>query len=142
MIHFVFLSDKFYRDYASCTEIERKNTRPYIQVQVVVNGVLFGVPLRSNINHPNVLWTDKASRCGVDFSKAVVIVDPQNYIDHSREPYIRPNEFRELKGKEYIIQEKLKKYIESYKKAKLHPGIERNRLLLRYSTLQYFEEYI
>ena len=142
MIHFVFLSDKFYRDYASCTEIEKKNTRPYIQVQVIVNGVLFGVPLRSSINHPNVLWTDKANRCGVDFSKAVVIADPQSYIDHSREPYIRPNEFRALKGKEHIIQEKLKKYIESYKKAKLHPEIERNHLLLRYSTLQYFEEYI
>ena len=33
----------------------------------------YAVPLRSDIHHPHVLWTDKENNCGVDFSKAVVI---------------------------------------------------------------------
>lgn len=142
MLKFIFLSDKFYQDYAGCGEIEQKKNRPYIQVEVVVDGVLFGVPLRSNIRHPHVLWTDKDNLCGVDFSKAVVISDEINYIDTSATPHIRPNEFRVLKGKEFIIEQKLRKYISDYKKAKLRPGVGRNKLLLQYSTLQYFEDYI
>lgn len=142
MLRFVFLSDKFYEDYSSCPEIEQKQKRPYIQVEVVVDGVLFGVPLRSSINHPHVLWTDKKKRCGVDFSKAVVISNPDDYIDKSTTPHIRQNEFNSLRGKEYVIQNKLKKYISDYKKAKEHPEIERNKMLLCCSTLQYFEEYL
>lgn len=138
---FVFLSSKFYQDYASCPDIEQKSARPYIMVKIVLNGVLFGVPLRSNIKHPHVLWTDKENHCGVDFSKAVVLSDP-DYIDTSKKPYIRPNEFKSLKGKEFIIQTKLKKYIEDYKNAKEHQEIPRNQLLVRYSTLQYFEEFL
>lgn len=142
MLKFAFLSEKFYEDHILCTEIERKKNRPYIIITVVINGVLFGVPLRSNINHPHVLWTDKPNRCGVDFSKAVVIADADNYIDSARSPYIRPNEFQALKGKDFIIEQKLKKYIADYRKAKLLPDVERNRRLLQYSTLKYFEEYI
>ena len=138
---FTFLSNKFYQDYASCPDIEQKSTRPYIMVKILLNGVLFGVPLRSNINHPHVLWTDRANHCGVDFSKAVVLSDP-DYIDTSKKPYIRPNEFKSLKWKEFIIQTKLKKYIEDYKNAKEHQEIPRNQLLVRYSTLQYFEEFL
>lgn len=141
MLKFVFLSEKFYKDHALCKEIERKGNRPYIQIEVLVNGVLFGVPLRSNINHPHVLWTDKKNRCGVDFSKTVVISCEED-IDTLTTPYIRPNEFKKLKGKEHIIQEKLKKYISDYKKAKERPDIERNRHILAYSTLQYFEDFI
>lgn len=141
MLKFVFLSEKFYEDHASCKEIEQKKSRPYIQVEVLLNGVLFGVPLRSNINHPHVLWTDKENRCGVDFSKAVVISCEED-IDRSKAPYIRPNEFKALKGKDHIICEKLKKYISDYKKAKERPDIERNQRIIAYSTLQYFEEYI
>ena len=100
------------------------------------------MPLRSNIRHPHTLWTDKENRCGIDFSKAVVISDVESYVDNSASPHIRPNEFRALKGKEFIIVKKLRKYISDYKKAKLRPDIERNRILLQYSTLQYFEEYI
>lgn len=142
MLHFMFLSDKFYKDYACCPEIEQKRNRPYIQIEIVIDGIMFGIPLRSGIKHPHVLWTDKSNHCGVDFSKAVVIVNPEDYIDNTTTPYIRPNEFQALRGKEYIIQKKMKKYIEDYKKAKERPDLERNKMLLRYSTLQYFEQYL
>lgn len=142
MLKFAFLSDKFYEDYADCPEIEQKQKRPYIQIEVMIDGVLFGVPLRSSIKHPHVLWTDKQNRCGVDFSKSVVISRPDDYIDKTITPHIRPNKFNALRGKEHVIQEKLKKYIADYKKAKECPDLERNRMILRYSTLQYFEKYL
>ncbi|MBQ3472367.1 MAG: hypothetical protein IJH17_08470, partial [Clostridia bacterium] len=64
------------------------------------------------------------------------------YIDKVRKPYIRPNEFKNLKGREYEAQQRLKRYINKYKKAKSKQHIKVNQILCRYSTLQYFEEYI
>ena len=139
---FIFLSDKFYNDYPylQYPEIEQKKQRPYIQVLTRINGILFAIPLRSHINHPFVLWTDKENHCGLDFSKAVVISDPE-YIDLSTTPYIRPKEFDELRGKDYRIYQKMIQYIKKYKKAKNKTdAISVN--LVRVSTLQYFEEYL
>ena len=72
---FVFLSNKFYKIYSkeNYPEIEQKSNRPYVQICIEINGVQYAIPLRSDIHHPHVLWTDKANHCGVDFSKAVVI---------------------------------------------------------------------
>lgn len=142
MLEFSFLTKEFYNDYKSCSEIEKKDARPYIRIEVEIDGVLFGIPLRSNINHPHVLWTDKEHHCGVDFSKAVVITDPKRYINTADKPYIRPNEFQSLRGKEHLVKEKMKKYIQKYKDAKARPDLPRNRTLLKCSTLQYFEAYI
>ena len=75
-------------------------------VGVKVGRVRFAVPLRSHIKHKYVLWTDEENRCGLDFSKAIVLTKPK-YIDRSRKPYIRPNEFNSLRGKERIIEMKM-----------------------------------
>ena len=139
LLDFSFLTNKFYEDYKQCSEIEQKPTRPYIRVTIEVDGNLFAIPLRSNINHPHVLWTDKENKCGVDFSKAVIITNTSEYIDTSRKPHIRQNEFDSLRGKDHQIKEKMKHYIEQYKKAKTRPDIPRNKKLLQCSTLQYFE---
>lgn len=72
---FMFLTQQFYDDHKACPEIAQKPMRPYTQVCTKINGVQFAVPLRSGINHKHVLWTDKPKKCGLDFSKAVVIVD-------------------------------------------------------------------
>ena len=114
---FVFLTDEFYKVYPSelYPEIEQKHNRPYIQVYVKINGIQYAIPLRSDIHHPHVLWTDKKNHCGVDFSKAVVITDDK-YIDMLTEPHIRENEFNALRGKDYKIKVKMEKYIEEYKK--------------------------
>lgn len=138
---FTFLSPMFYQDHAGCAEIEQKSTRPYICVQVSVNGVTFAVPLRSNINHSHVLWTDQNAKCGLDFSKAVVLAKP-SYIDTTRKPHIRQNEFDTLRGKEFLIKQRLLQYINAYKKAKKRLDVPRNRMLCEYSTLQYFESFI
>ena len=137
---FIFLTQKFHDAYKNCTEIEKKTNRPYIQIVIEVNGTLFAIPLRSNIKHNHAFFTDKANRCGADYSKTVVITDPA-YIG-SKKPHIRENEFKELRKSEYEIKKGLKKYINNYKKASSNLNIDRNRMLCQYSTLQYFEEYL
>ena len=143
MNRFIFMSASFYNAYPEniYPEIEQKMNRPYIYVATLINGVQFAVPLRSNIGHGYVLWTDKPNRCGLDFSKSIVI-ERNEYIDANRTPHIRQHEFDSLRGKEYIIQKKLASYIKNYKKAKSKQHIAANRELCRYSTLQYFERYL
>lgn len=142
MLKFVFLSSDFYEDHIEDKEIEQKASRPYAQVHIVVNGVLWCIPLRSNINHKYAIWTDKENHCGLDLSKAVVITDPERHIDTSLQPHIRDNEFKQLKKiSEYWVAKKLLGYIEEYKEAKQHPDTKHNQIL-KYSTLQYFETYI
>ena len=140
---FIFLSEEFYKTYPSSKypEIEQKHNRPYIQVYVVIDDVQYAIPLRSDIHHPHVLWTDKQNHCGVDFSKAVVISE-EKYIDPSTEPHIRQKEFDALRGKDYKIRQKMIKYIATYKKAKENPTNPHNKQILQYSTLQYFEKEI
>ena len=139
---FTFLTKQFYKDYEHCHEIEKKELRPYTQVYTKIGGFIFTIPLRSNINHPNVLWTDKENKHGLDFSKAVIIIDEIKYIDKTRIPHINDAEFNSLRGKEYIVKQNMIKYIEIYKEAKQQLNIPRNEMLCRCSTLQYFEQYI
>lgn len=138
----VFLTDAFYRAYVNFPEIEQKETRPYICIQVIVDGVLWGIPLRSHIKHGYAIWTDKENGCGIDFTKAVVIENPEQYISPTR-PYIRPEEFKVLKTIDsFRVSKKMKQYIKDYKKAKQNQSIPRNKLLVQFSTLQYFENYL
>ena len=140
----VFLTDAFYKDYPNekYGEIEKKTNRPYIRIQIMVGGVLWGIPMRSNISHSHAIWTDKENHCGLDLTKAVVIVKPAKYIA-SETPRIRDNEFKVLKRlDEYTVSQKMQKYIRDYKNAKKALKVKRNRDLVSCSTLQYFEEYI
>ena len=123
-----FLSQEFYNNFPKTDypEIAEKQTRPYIQVCLEIDGVKFAVPFRSNINHKNVLWTNKENKCGLDFSKSVVIEKPE-YIDTINKPIIRDEEFESLRGKEHLILAKLKQYIEKFKKARDKQTIYENR---------------
>ena len=142
MLKIVFLTKKFFADYAACTEIRTKDMRPYICVHIVVDGILWAIPLRSHISHEHVIWTDKENGCGIDFSKAVAIIKPDEYISRER-PYIRPNEFAALKRiNKHTIVQRMQQYIKCYQDAKEHAEIPRNKQLLQFSTLQYFEEYL
>ena len=143
MLKLVFLTEAFRRKHSAHTEIEQKEDRPYARVQINVNGVVWALPLRSNINHPYAIWTDKANKCGIDLSKAVVIEDPTVELDHIRTPYLRDSEFRVFKTfSEYEVVKKFHQYIRAYKKAKENSKVPRNKMLLNCSTLQYFEQYI
>ena len=139
---FIFLSEEFYRDYPQeqYVELEVKRDRPYIHLCVMINGIWFAVPLRSHISHRYALWTDRVNRCGADLTKAVVISKAE-YIDTLRKPHIRQAEYKELLGKEHLLAKKMEDYVSKYKRARQR-GNPRDALLCRYSTLQYFEEFI
>lgn len=139
---FVFLTSQFYEDYRQCSEIEQKPDRPHLRMVLEINGTTFAIPFRSNISHPHALLTDEENKCGLDFSKAVVITDTARYIDSSRFPHIRQNEFDALRGKEHIIKVGMLRYIRAYEKALERPDVPRNAKLLEYSTLQYFPEFV
>ena len=78
------MSEEFYLAYPpeDYPEIEQKHKWPYIQVYLEIEGIQYAIPLRSDINHPHVLWTNKNNHCGVDFSKAVVIKDEKYIKDY------------------------------------------------------------
>ena len=141
MLKLVFLTEEFFSDYQSCSAICTKENRPYVCVRVVIDGVLWAIPMRSHIKHKHVIWTDKENQCGIDLSKAVAI-GKEAYISKQR-PHIRENEFEILKRiNQYTLIQKLTQYMNEYKKAKAHLEIPRNQQLVAYSALQYFEEYL
>ena len=121
--------------------MEIKEDRPYTHVQVEVYNQLFCIPLRSHIDHPHALFTNKKERCGVDYSKAVVINNDE-YIDKTKKVFLRPNEYKKLKGKDFTIKKQFLVYIELYKQAKIDDTVDHREEILAFSTLQYFEDYI
>lgn len=140
---FIFLAEKFYQEYPveQYPELEQKRDRPYIQIWVTIDGVNFAIPLRSSIHHPFVFWTDEERRCGIDFSKAVVLPD-ESYINESITPHLRQNEYVALYRKDYIIEQKMRSYIRKYKRAKDNLNNPFNEKMVKFSTLQYFEDEI
>lgn len=142
-MEYTFLSEKFYKDYPhdKYPQMEIKIDRPYAHVHVQAYGQLFCIPLRSNVDHPHALFTNKKEKCGVDYSKAVVITN-EDYIDRTRKAFLRPNEYKKLRGKDYTIKQQFENYVELYKQAKIDETVNHREEILAFSTLQYFEEYI
>lgn len=138
MLNFVYLTKQFYEDFGHLEHIMKKPGRPFVRILLETGGVNYCIPMRSNINHPHVFWTDKANRCGIDFGNTIIIVD-EKYIDSTSKPIIRQNEFDALRGKEYEVERRLRKYLADYKAAKANMDIPRNRMLVEKSSLQYFE---
>ena len=140
---YTFLSNDFYNDYPNekYPQIEQKDKRPYIHMYIDVYGNLFCIPLRSNIDHPHAFFTNKRNHCGVDYSKAVVITN-ENYIDTTKKAFLRPDEHKKLHGKDFLIKKQFMDYIELYKQAKTDKTIPHRENILKFSTLQYFEEYL
>ena len=107
---------------------------------ITVNQHTFALPLRSHICHPYAYITNKAQKCGVDFSKAVYISDP-NYIDNFSRPFIRIDEHQKLIGKEHIIKTKFIKYISDFVES--NKSQDENKMKkFTFSTLWYFQNVI
>lgn len=140
---YTFLTKKFFNDHPHTMypQMEIKEDRPYVHIQVEAYGQLFCIPLRSHIDHPHAFFTNKKNKCGVDYSKAVVI-NNNDYIDNTKKAYLRPDEYKKLKGKDFIIKKQFLAYIELYKSAKIDDTVNHREEILAFSTLQYFEQYI
>ena len=140
------LSEEFYKDYPHSIfpEIESKLGRPYVVLLVKINEIKFAIPLRTNIRH-NYCYKFKTSNretnsaTGIDYSKAVVI-SKDSYL--GEETDINDKEYLELQEKTFFIISKFKKYIETYVDYKKNGGNEYIARRYRFSTLQYFDDYL
>ena len=145
----VKLEHKFYAENSHLKEAldnhqgnwEKGKIRGYGIVLVNYGQHQFAIPLRSNINHKACFLTSGQNsqsnniRKGLDFSKALLIKDP-NYI--SRELFkISDKKHDILKSKEHYIKNKFNQYIEKYIRALLKSD---QRILnlpeYRFTTLQ------
>lgn len=138
-IKYVFLTSKFYDTYKNCPQIEQKQDRPYVQFLLKIDELNFALPFRSNIPHEFAFWTDKANRCGIDYSKAVIITE-DSYIDDTTRPQIRQNEHVAILGNEHIIKKEFIQYLKTYKKALKKQDVNRNKVICQFSALQYFHD--
>lgn len=138
---FNFLKKEFFEEYKECLEIEKKENRPYACTTLVkCLGMIFAVPLRSNIKHENAIFSNKEKTKGLDLTKAVIINDFIKFVDTTTKVYINDSEYKSLLGKEEFLSKRLETYIKKYKKALKNPQTPKNSILLKYSTLQYFHK--
>ena len=134
----IILSNKFYKDYASCSEILKKKDRPYACVAVNIDGIPFAIPFRHHISHKHSFKT--VGDAGLDFTKAVVVHD-KKYIA-SDKPTVDKLEFAIIKKYENDIKSHFTLYLKRYRHAMNDKSKQRNKGIVEYSTLQYFEKYL
>lgn len=85
----IVLSPYFYGKYSNCPEILIKPTRPYVCLEVKIDGVPIAIPFRHHIPHKWAFIT--YGEAGLDYTKAVVIAD-KRFIGNT-EPQIEQREF-------------------------------------------------
>lgn len=136
---YAYLNKEFFKDYPTekYPEISRKIERPYVVLDKTINGKKILLPLRSNINHKHVFWTNKKELCGIDYSKALIVSG--KYIDKNK-PKIRNEEHSVIIRNKYNITQGFIKYMNDYQKAVKNPSPIHNSKLLQYSSLKYFNE--
>lgn len=138
------LSQHFYEDFprGRYPEVEAKPSRPCAVLLIRISGILFGIPLRTNIRHRycyRFRTSDRKtdSSTGLDFTKAVVLLE-QRYL--GQETTINKKEFIELQDKAYFIVKQFKKYVDDYIEYKKNDGNDYVSRRYRYSTLHYFDD--
>lgn len=134
----IILTKEFYAKYGHMKEILKKHDRPYVCVEIEVDGLTFAIPFRHNINHGFSFHT--IGKAGLDFTKAIIVTD-NTYIS-SDKPTIESAEFTIIKKEEQKIKYRFRQFLRQYKKALSHPEVPRNTNLITYSALQYFKEYL
>ena len=134
----IILTKEFYDDYSNCDEILKKRDRPYACLAIRTENALFAIPFRHHITHRYAFYT--IGEAGIDFTKAVVITEDR-YISTDR-PTIESAEFAIIKREERKIEYLFSKFLNQYRRAMKHRDNPRSKNLLKYSALQYFEEYL
>lgn len=132
---FITLSDSFYDGHANCKEILQKRTRPYACLTVRVDGVVFAIPFRHHIAHNHAFIT--FGQQGLDYTKAVVISDRSDIGKTGVQ--IESADYQALKGREALIANGMRKYVQLYKKAKRYPNSKHYANIISFSSLKYFE---
>lgn len=134
----IILTRDFYTEHNQHEEILKKQDRPYACLTVKLDGILFAIPFRHHIKHRYAFHT--LGDAGLDFTKAVVITE-KRYIA-SDKPTIESKEYAIVKKEEQKIRYKFKSFLHQYRRAMKHRDNPRSAKLLKYSALQYFEDYL
>jgi protein AbiQ len=136
------LSADFYLKFSHCEEILTKENRPYYVLLLKLDDLTYAIPLRSHITHPYCFIADNTAgqNSGLDYSKAVVILDLAQYIDPVPVT-IRQHEYNIFKKQEYLIIKQFSSYVLSYKK-EIRRRLKNPELpvsaMCRYAALKYF----
>nr|WP_238828253.1 hypothetical protein [Edwardsiella piscicida]ATV90668.1 hypothetical protein [Edwardsiella piscicida] len=132
------LSDQFYIDNKGLQEaLDGSNdgkVRGYGIVVIDINGLVFGIPLRSNLNHKFGFVSERSGgvKKGLDYTKALLI-KKEEYV--SRAYKIPAAEFAQINDNKEKIQEDFNKFVNKYIEA--HNKNDANILRdYRYSTLK------
>lgn len=133
-IKFYYLTRSFYETYKNCKEILKKADRPYAVHIFKYNNLTIAIPMRSKINHSFCIKT--IGKKGLDFTKAVVITNPDYITDYIA--YINSKEYFKLNKKSAFIEKKWEAFLKTYQKALQTPNTNKNRIILSNSSLQYF----
>ena len=136
-VKLALLADKFYAEYSGCREILQKRNRPYACLTIEVDGVLFAIPFRHHIGHRYAFIT--YDDCGLYYTKAVVVKD-KSYLDGAK-PTIERKEWDIIRKNESKILYEFKGFVNQYRRAMQHRDNPRSKNLLKYSALQYFEDF-
>jgi len=138
------LSATFYSQFGQHEEILKKEERPYYVLLLELDGLTYAIPLRSHITHSYCFIADSSSgqNSGLDYSKAVVIIDTSQYIDPSPVT-IRQHEYNVYKQREHHIRKQFSSYVAMYKK-EIRRRLKNPALpvssLCRYASLKYFHQ--
>ena len=137
-----FLSEKFYAEFQDCKEILKKEDRPYLVLVIECDGIDYAIPFRTNINHnlSFICSEDPEYRGGLDYTKAIPILEDYYIKQLDKEIKIKQNEFNYLKSKEEKLKKGFKKYLKEFRKATLNSDQKRYEKILKYSSLQYFKD--
>ena len=133
----IFLAERFYNAHRDHREIMQKQDRPYACLSVQIDGHTFAIPFRHHIEHKYCFRT--VGTCGLDYSKAVIITEAD--VGEGM-PQIDQKEFEAIKGKEQILANGMRRYVQTYKKAMERKGNPFYENIRRYSALQYFDDMI
>lgn len=136
------LTDQFYADNKGLQEaLDGSNdgkVRGYGIVVIDLNGLVFGIPLRSHLNHKFGFVSERSEgvKKGLDYTKALLI-KKEEYV--SRAYKIPTPEFTHINDKKEKIQEDFNKFVNRYIEAnvKKDENILRN---YRYSTLKNYHK--
>jgi len=140
------LEDRFYEENTHLREVMDKNAgvwddnkaRGYGILVIELNGLRFGIPLRSNIprssKHCFFSKKDADDRKGLDFEKAVLL--PKDEYVSTLPFHIPRTELAKIRDNEYVIWKKFSKYVDRYVKLCTEiPGSNVLQHEYRYSTL-------
>lgn len=138
------LSQKFYLDYSTCTEILTKRGRTYnCLILEKKDSYFICIPFRSEIQHTNAYLFRNTQRSqthksGLDYTKTVLIKDVK-YIGSVG--LVDNDEYAEMMQNIQIINTEVNDYIDGYiQYVKNQNNSVTNNFKYRYTTLQYFHD--